>query len=90
MAVVRQGGKHQFQNLARMCCWDRDSSQTKLIFSEFVCLRNDIFMSECSEDTCHVKNGSSMYLGDDGAKESVVICDYVYFSLKNVWTQDGF
>ncbi len=36
-----------------------------------MCLKNDIFVSECSEDMCFVKNGSSMYLGDDGAKELV-------------------
>ncbi len=55
-----------------------------------MCLKNDIFVSECLEDTCLVKNGSNMYLSDDGAKESVIICDYVHFSHKNEWTQDRF
>ncbi len=36
------------------------------------------------------KNGSSMYLADDGAKDLVIICDYVYFSHKNERTQDCF
>ncbi len=31
---------------------------------------NAIFVSECSEDMCLVKNGSNMYLGDDGAKRT--------------------
>ncbi len=31
-----------------------------------------------------------MYIGDDGAKELVVICDHVHFSHKNEWTQDCF
>ncbi len=47
-------------------------------------------MSECSEDMCLVKNGSSMYLGDNGAKELVIICDHVYFFHKNEWTRDCF
>ncbi len=34
-----------------------------------------------------VKNGSNMYLGDDGVKELVIICDHVH---KNEWTQDCF
>ncbi len=48
------------------------------------------FVSECSEDMCLVKNGSNLYLGDDGAKELVIICDRVHFSHKNEWTQDCF
>ncbi len=47
-------------------------------------------MTECSEDMCLVKNGSNMYLGDDGAKELVIICDHVHFSHKNEWTKDCF
>ncbi len=31
-SVVKQGRKHRFIDLERMCCWDRDRSQTKLIF----------------------------------------------------------
>ncbi len=49
MSVVKQGGKHRFTDLMRMCCWDRDRSQTKLFFSWYVCLKNVIFVSECSE-----------------------------------------
>ncbi len=49
---------------------------------------NAVFVSECSEDMCLVKNGSNMHLGDDGAKELVIICDHVHFSLKNKGTQD--
>ncbi len=39
---------------------------------------------------CPVKNGSNMYLGDDGVKALVIICDRVHFSLKNEKTQDCF
>ncbi len=46
--------------------------------------------SECSEDRCFVKNGSNMYLGVDGVKELVIICDHAHFSCKNEWTQDCF
>ncbi len=42
-----------------------------------MCLKNAILVSE---DMCLVKNWSNMYLGDDGAKELVIICDHVYFS----------
>ncbi len=42
---------------------------------------------ECSEDMCLAKDESNMYLGDDGAKELVIICDQVHFSHKNEWTQ---
>ncbi len=55
-----------------------------------MCLKNDVFVSECSEGMCLVKNGSSVYLGDDWAKELVIICDHVHFSHKNEWTQDCF
>ncbi len=48
------------------------------------------FWSKCLEDMCLVKNGSNMYLGDDRAKELVMICDHVHFSHKNEWTQDCF
>ncbi len=27
-----------------------------------------------------------MYLGDDGMKELVIICDHIHFSHKNEWT----
>ncbi len=36
------------------------------------------------------KNGSTMYLGDDGVKELVIIYDHVDFSRKDEWTQDCF
>ncbi len=62
----------------------------ELLSSSFVCLKNVIFVSECLEDMCPGKNGSNMYLGDDGAKEFVVVCDYLHFSHKNKWTEDGF
>ncbi len=42
-----------------------------------------IFVSECSEHMCLVKNGSNMYLSDDGVKELVIIYDYVHFFCKN-------
>ncbi len=35
-----------------------------------------------------VKNGSSMHLGDDGAKELVIIRDHVHFFHENEWTRD--
>ncbi len=53
-------------------------------------LKNVIFVSECSEDMCLVKNGSNMHLGDDGVKELIIICDHVHFSHKSEWTQDCF
>ncbi len=31
-----------------------------------------------------------MYLGDEGVKELVIICDHVHFSRKNEWIQDCF
>ncbi len=37
-----------------------------------------------------VKNGSSMYLGDDGAKELVLICNHVHFFHKNELTYNCF
>ncbi len=70
MSVVKGGGKHRFPNLMRVSCWDRDRSWTKFV-SWFVCLKNDIFVSEYLED---------MYLGDDGVKELVIICDHIHFS----------
>ncbi len=57
MSVVMQGGKHRFTDLTRVCHWDRDRSGTKLTFSWFVFLKNDIFVSECSEDVCLWKMG---------------------------------
>ncbi len=89
MSVVKQGGKHQFPNLMRTCCWDRDRSGTKLIFSWFLsekwhfCVR--MFRRYVS-----VKNGSNVYLVDDEVKELVIICDHVHFSHKIEWTQDCF
>ncbi len=53
-----------------------------------MCLKNVIFVSECSKEMCLVKNGSSMYVGDDGTKELVIICDHVHFSRKSEWTND--
>ncbi len=90
ISIVKQGGKHRFPNLERLCHWDKDRSWTKLSFSKFVCLKNAILELECWEDMCLVKNGSNMYLGDDGAKELVIICDHVHFSRKNEWTHDCF
>ncbi len=69
ISIVKQSRKHQFPNLTRVCC--RDRSRTKLIFSWFECLKNAIFVSECSEDMCLVKNGSSVYLDDDGVKKMI-------------------
>lgn len=37
-------------------------------------------MSDCSEDVGVVKNGSNVYFGDYGTKESVIICVHVHFS----------
>ncbi len=45
-------------------------------------------MCECSEDMSLVKKGSHMNIGNDGAKELVIICDHVHFSNKNDWTSD--
>ncbi len=89
MSVVTKVRREHFPDVARVCCRDRDRSRTKLIFSWFVCLKNAIFVSECSEDML-VKNKSTMYLGDNGVKELAIICDHSHFSLKNEWTQDGF
>ncbi len=53
-----------------------------------MCLKNAIFVSDCSEDTCLVKNGSNMCLGDDGAKELILIYDHIHLSHKNKWTKN--
>ncbi len=37
---------------------------------------------------CVVKNWSNMYLGEDAAKELVIICDHVHSSHENEWTKD--
>ncbi len=56
-----------------------------------ICLsENVILVSECLEDVCFVKNGSNMYLGDDGTKELVIICDHIHLSHKNERSQDCF
>ncbi len=87
MSVVKQGRKHHFSDLVRMCCWDRDRSQTNLIF----CVSKEMpFLNQNVQKICLVKNDSSMYPGDNGAKELVVICDHVYFFHKNEWTQNCF
>ncbi len=52
-----------------------------------MCLKNDIFLSECSGNSCLLKNGSSMFLDDNGAKELLIICDHVHFSHKNELTK---
>ncbi len=55
------------------------------------------FFLICVSKKCHfcvrmfgryvsMKNGSIVYLGDDGVKELVLICDHVHFSCKNEWT----
>ncbi len=54
-----------------------------------MCLKNAIFVSECSQDMCLVKNGSIMYLGDDGVKELIINCDHIHFSGKNELNQDS-
>ncbi len=51
-----------------------------------MCLENDIFVSECSEDMSLVNIGFNMYFGDDEAKALVIICDHVHFSHKNEGT----
>ncbi len=53
-----------------------------------MCLKNAIFMFECSEDKRLVKNWSTTYLGDDEAKELVIICDHSHFSCEDKWTKD--
>ncbi len=58
-------------------------SQTKLIFSQFVCLKNGILVSECLEDMRLVKNWPSMYCGDDGAIDLGTICDHIHFFRKD-------
>ncbi len=45
-------------------------------------LKNAFLVSECM-DMGPVENGSNMYLGDDGVKELVIICDHIHFSCKN-------
>ncbi len=39
-------------------------------------------MSECLVGLCLVKNGSNVYLGDDGVKELVRICDHVHSPIR--------
>ncbi len=52
--------------------------------------QNVIFVSECSEDICLMKNGSNMYLVDNRVKELVIIYDHVHSSHKDEWIQDHF
>ncbi len=87
MSVVKRGGKHRFPNLVRM---RQRQVSNKVNFPLIWCLNNVILVSECSEDMCLMENGSNVYLGDDGVKELVIICDHVHFSHKNEWTQDCF
>ncbi len=81
MSVVKQGGKRR--------CLDRQVS------------KKVNFLLICVSEKCHfsvrmfgryvsVKSGSNKYLGDDGAKELVIIYDHVHFSCKNKWTKDCF
>ncbi len=79
MSVVKQGGKHRFPNLMRVCCWDRDRSGTKLIFSWFVCLKNDIFVSECSEDMCLWKMGPSVKCATPLTQ--LFVCDWQWLKI---------
>ncbi len=83
MIIVKQGHKHQFPNLGRMCCWDRDRSRIKSVFSWYSDIKSPDFISECLEDMRLMKNGSKMYLCDDEAKELVIICGHVHFFRKN-------
>ncbi len=58
------------------------------------------FLLICVSEKCHFCvrmfgryvscEKSSVYLGDDGAKELVIIYDHLYFSRKNELTQDCF
>ncbi len=73
MSVAKQGEKRQLPDLVRMCCWDRDRSRTKLIFSWFLCLKNDIFVSECLKVTLSRKKWVKLFLGNEGVKELVII-----------------
>ncbi len=65
-------------------------------FSDSTNKEQDVYGKELSHDLMGivkildslVKNRSNMYLGDDGVKELVIICDHVHFSCKNEWTQD--
>ncbi len=91
MSVVKQGGKHQFTDLSTVLL-----KQTQV--SDKV-----NFLLICGSEKCHFrdrmfgiyvylvrkeKKRFSRYLGDDGAKELVIICDHVHFSGKNEWTED--
>ncbi len=48
------------------------------------------FYIQMFERYVSVKNGSNMYLGDDGAKELVIISDHIHFFHINEWTQGCF
>ncbi len=67
------------ENLVKVCCWNRDRSRTKLIFSRFLCLKNVIFVSECSADMCLVsyKNEwtQDCFLSPKGAEPWWNLCD---------------
>ncbi len=56
----------------------------------FLHLKIAMFVSECSEDVCLVKNGCDIFFGDSGAKELVIISDHVQtaFSLLK-WRRHG-
>ncbi len=76
--------------ISQECVAETETGLEQSKFSSDLCLKNAIFVSECSEDMCLEKNRFNMYLGDDRAKELVIICDQVHFSRKNEWTQDSF
>lgn len=75
-------------DLVRVGYWDRYMSRKKLIFCLICLSEKAILMSECLEDLCLVKSGSSIYFGDYGTKELIIICTYFHFSHCNGWNRN--
>ncbi len=90
MFVVKQDGKHRFVNLTRVCCWDRDRSGTKLIFSWFVCQKKCHFcvrmFGRYVSYEKWVQYVSWWWWGERIGPNLWS----VHFSHKNEWTQDCF
>ncbi len=47
-----------------------------------MCVWKMPILHQIVQNLCFVKNGSNMYLGDNGAKELVIIYDHVHLSRK--------
>ncbi len=87
LSVVKQGGKHHFPNLMRVCCWDRDRSGSKLFFSD-LCVWKMTFCVRMFRRSVSCEKWVQCVVWWWWGEELLIICDHVYLSHKNEWTQD--